>query len=147
MYFALVALLFIIEKSLIMNFLGIDYGTKRIGVAVAREGSTLATPLTVLDVAGKSPKSIAEIVATIVRTEKIGTVVVGESKDFSGIDNLVMKKARVFVSVLAALLGETILIVFEPEFFTTRQAERIQGDHPLIDASAAALILQSYLNR
>ena len=38
-------------------------------------------------------------------------------------------------------------VVLEPEFMTSAQAERLQGKNDKIDASAAALILQSYLDR
>ena len=38
-------------------------------------------------------------------------------------------------------------MVYEPEIFSTMQAERIQGQHTDIDASAAAVILQSYLEK
>ncbi len=37
--------------------------------------------------------------------------------------------------------------LFEPEMFSTLQASRIQGEHSTIDSSAAAVILQSYLDR
>jgi RNase H-fold protein (predicted Holliday junction resolvase) len=40
-----------------------------------------------------------------------------------------------------------VLVVFEPEFLTSHQAEYFQGKHDLLDASAAALILQSYLDK
>ncbi len=130
-----------------MYFLGIDYGTKRIGVAVASDPSRIATPLQVMSVSGKTAPTVADDILDIIRACKVNVVVVGESKDFSGADNPVMKKARQFVSILRNTLGDTVQIIFEPEFLTTQQATRLQGDHRHIDASAAALILQSYLDR
>jgi RNase H-fold protein (predicted Holliday junction resolvase) len=38
-------------------------------------------------------------------------------------------------------------VVFEPEFMTSVQASQITGENKMLDASAAAIILQSYLNR
>ncbi len=130
-----------------MHFLGIDYGTKRVGVAIAHEPSNIATPLTVLWIAHETPETIAHKIAELARKHTINTIVIGESKDFQGVDNPVMKKARMCAEFLAKELTDTARIVFEPEFLTTQQAQRIQGDHSLIDASAAALILQSYLDR
>jgi len=129
------------------RFLGIDYGAKRLGLAVADGANRIATPLSVLSVAGKIPIVIAREVAGIVAKEKISKVIVGESKDFKGVDNTIMKKVRAFATALAEEVGEGATVVFEPEFMTTQQAEQLQGKHDLIDASAAALILQSYLDR
>lgn len=129
-----------------MYFLGIDYGTKRVGIALAREGR-IATPLTVFNVEGLSPEKIASQIADLVQEYRVTTVVVGESKDFNGLDNPIMKKIRTCVAALKQKLSSNVGVIFEPEFLTTQQAERSQGKHALIDASAAALILQSYLDR
>ncbi len=129
------------------RFLGIDYGAKRVGLAVADGASRIATPLTVLGVVGKIPIVIAKEVATIAIKENVSKIIVGESKDFKGVDNLIMKKVRAFATALAEEVGARAAVIFEPEFMTTQQAEQLQGKHYLIDSSAAALILQSYLDR
>ena len=129
------------------HFLGIDYGVKRVGVAVADGTTRIATPLQTLDVVGMSAISVATAVAAIAHERAVGTVVIGESKDFQGAENAIMKKIRLFAEALAKELGEGTTIVFEPEFLTSHQAEQSQGKHALLDASAAALILQSYLDR
>jgi putative Holliday junction resolvase len=129
-----------------MSFLGIDYGSKRIGLAVADEKTKMATPLAVLKVAGKSSKKIAEEVAAHVSDRDIRLVVIGESKNFKGANNPIMKKIIPFSADLLGELGFGVEVVYEPEFLTSHQAQHLQGTHDLIDASAAALILQSYLD-
>ena len=56
-----------------------------------------------------------------------------------------MEASLYFVEELQKLTA--IPIVFETEILTTKQAERIQGRTELIDASAAAIILQSYIDK
>lgn len=70
-------------------------------------------------------------------------IVIGESQDFHMEDNPVMKHARIFAKKLESL-GYTIH--FEPEFMSSMQASHIQGYNKKQDASAAAIVLQSYLD-
>jgi RNase H-fold protein (predicted Holliday junction resolvase) len=56
-----------------------------------------------------------------------------------------MEEVRDFKEYLEEEFG--IEVVFEPEILSTLQASRIQGEHIMIDSSAAAIILQSYLDR
>jgi putative holliday junction resolvase len=128
------------------RYLGIDYGTKRIGVGVADGEQKIATPLKNL-AAVPSAETNAKQVAVLIKEQNAAVVVIGESKDFNGADNSIMKKIRIFAEALSKETGEGVKIVFEPEFMTTMQAERLQGKGDLIDSSAAALILQSYLDR
>ena len=74
------------------------------------------------------------------------TVVVGESKNFKGEANEIQKSIDKFAKALEAKEME-LDIVFEPEFMTSSQAEKIQGKNNMLDASAATIILQSFLDR
>ena len=124
-----------------MRYLGIDYGTKRIGVALSDENGSLAFPSDVV----KSGKNALEEIKLICEKNNVGAIVVGESTDFKGHDNPIMEEIKNFVSVLKK---ETNLPVdLEPEFLTSAQASRVQGEHGKIDTSAAALILQAYLDK
>ncbi len=125
----------------IMLLLGIDYGTKRIGVAISSEEGGMAFPLAVLVNDG----SVLEKLKMLCDERKIDAIVIGESRDLSGKPNPLMKNITAFKLLLE---NETNLPVYlEPEFFTSAEAERLQGKGALHDASAAALILKSYLNR
>lgn len=125
-----------------MRYLGIDYGDKRVGVAISDESHSLAFPYKVIENAGKD---LAQKVLEIIQREEIGVVVVGESLDFHGQPNAVMKNIEKFVEELKNKTEAKI--VYEPEFLTSHQAQKIQGKNELHDASAAAIILQSFLDR
>lgn len=125
-----------------MRYLGIDYGTKNIGLAISDEGGAFAFPLQTIK---NSPNLVGEI-EKIILTEEIGAVVIGESKNFQGWDNPVMAAVRIFADQLEGKTG--LKIIFESEYLTSREAERVPGgEEEDIDARAAALILRSYLEK
>lgn len=124
-----------------MKYLGIDFGNKRVGLAVSDENGQMAFPYSVIL---NNEKLLAEI-QNIVEKEKIEQVVIGESKNFAGRPNKIMTE---IINFKAKLAEQTkLLIYFEPEFMTSSQAELIQGKNKMHDASAATIILQSYLDR
>src|SRR5665811_1410515 len=141
-----------------MRFLGIDYGTKRIGLAFSDENHTLAFPKEII----LNNKDIFEKLGEILAKENIGEIVVGESLDFSGQPNVVTKQVENFISELEKQFG--VKIHREKEFLTSVEARKI-GDTKMtyqktqthnkmkkkedkkVDASAAALILQRFLDR
>ncbi len=123
-----------------MRLMGIDFGSKRVGVALSDESGAMAFPHAVV------PTATATLdVLALARKEGVGTVVVGLSADFQNRENPIMVPARAFAEELARELG--IPVVFEPEFLTSMEASRLQGEHEQSDASAAALILNSYILR
>lgn len=124
-----------------MRYLGIDYGDKRVGVAISDESRQLAFPYKVIE----NVKDLVEKVLEIMQKEEIGAVVVGESLDFNGQPNAVMKNIEKFVEELKNKTEAEIF--YEPEFLTSHQAQQIQGKNEMHDASAAAIILQSFLDR
>lgn len=124
-----------------MRYLGIDYGSKRVGIAVSDPTKTICSPLAVL----KNSTTLVSEIKDICREKSIEAVVVGESKNYSFKDNFIMKEIRPFVETLKNELG--IPVYLHPEFLTSREAEHIQGGGNMLDASAAALILKSYLDK
>ena len=124
-----------------MKFLGIDYGTKRVGIAISDEEGKIAFPKVVLPY---SSRLIEELLDMCIR-ESVGGIVVGESKNLAGVDNPLMKDIDRFVSKWRR--ESKIPLFLEPEYMTSHQAHRVQGKHALLDASAAALILQSFLDK
>jgi putative Holliday junction resolvase len=121
--------------------LGVDFGTKRIGVAICDENRGMALPLSVIP---NDKMTIANISKTI-KEKNVVLVVIGESKDFKMEDNPIMEAVRVFESQLRVESG--VEIDYEPEFLTSHQAHHVQGKTKMLDASAATIILQSYLDR
>ena len=124
-----------------MKYLGIDYGTKRVGVAMSDEHARLAFPRMVM---GNTKTFVDEIVAFIEK-EHVEGIVLGESHDRNNIPNPIMKKIRVFADQLRA--RTSLPIFFVSEAYTSQEAKHIQGENAMHDASAAAIILQSFLDR
>jgi putative Holliday junction resolvase len=124
-----------------MRYLGIDFGSKRVGLALSDESNKLAFPFLVL---ANNSKLLLEI-EKIINQNKITCLVVGESTDFKGLPNKIMKEINIFSEKIKQDLD--LPIFFEPEFMTSAQAEQIQGKNKMNDASAAAIILQTYLDK
>jgi putative Holliday junction resolvase len=123
------------------RYLGVDYGTKKVGFALSDEAGRLAFPYAVIPNAGDLPERVKEIC----EKEGVGGIIIGESRDFSGVPNPVMKKILPFKKKLEETLG--IPVSLEPEYLTSKQARNIQEGSAMTDASAAAIILQSYLDK
>ncbi|MGM0482714.1 MAG: RuvX/YqgF family protein [Patescibacteria group bacterium] len=124
-----------------MRFLGIDYGKKRVGLAVSDETESLAFPY---DTIFNNPDLLRNILS-ICEKEEIDGIVIGESRTLSGKDNPLMKD---IVSFKKKILAEKDIDVYmEPEFSTTQEAKKMQGSGKYMDASAAAIILQRFLEK
>lgn len=128
------------------KILGIDLGTKRIGLAISNIERNFAFPLETFEVSNisKDMGLVVEKIQGVVSKEGINEIVIGESKNFKNIDNPIMKHVN---ELKKRLIELNFKVILEPEFMTSEQAERHQGKNSQIDASAAAIILQSYLDR
>jgi RNase H-fold protein (predicted Holliday junction resolvase) len=71
-------------------------------------------------------------------------VVLGDSRAHDGSENRIATAIKNFADFLE---GNGVVVHFEPERYTSREAERIQGRTDMTDASAAALILDGFLRR
>ena len=146
-----------------MRYLGIDYGEKRIGIALSDEKGKMAFAYGVIANYGKEKVS-AEI-KKICAENSIGKIVLGKSLDYKGKANPIMAKIELFKT---ALEKETNLpVIYENETLTSAEAKRPLGGPrkrpPVlskrkspekekkagmkVDASAAALILRNYLDK
>jgi putative Holliday junction resolvase len=124
-----------------MKILGIDYGSKRVGLATCDTESGMAFPKSVVN----NDKNLLNVILELCKKEGMGEIVMGESKNLNGEDNSITEDSRVFKTKLSVAFGKEV--IFVPEFYSTYQASRIQGDSNMIDASAAAIILQSYVDK
>ena len=131
-----------------MKYLGIDYGTKRIGVAFSDDDGRIAFPHGVI---AAGPNALSEV-AALAKEKNVGGIVIGESRNFSNEPNALMQDIEQFSKDIGELTG--LPVAYEQEFFTSAQAarqgrdKRGEGESPAtLDASAAALILQGYLDK
>ncbi|PCI27581.1 Holliday junction resolvase RuvX [Candidatus Wolfebacteria bacterium] len=124
-----------------MRMIGIDYGTKNVGIALSDEAGEFAMPLTVLF----NNKELIPEIKNICKEREVAQIVLGESKGLDGVPNAIQAQIEEFKKSLEEEIG--LHVVFEPEFYTSQEAARIQGEVKTLDSSAAALILRSYLDK
>lgn len=124
-----------------MKILGVDFGSKRVGIAIADTEAGVAFPKVVLE----NDKSFFQEFKRLCDVEKVAFVVLGESKNFNMDDNTIMDAIRAFKKQVEDELKLTV--VMHPEFMTSAQAVHEQGENNMLDASAATIILQSYLDK
>ena len=125
-----------------MRYMGIDYGSKRIGIAVSDDEGRMAFPFGII--VNRRKIIIKEIIGRI-KKENIGVVVVGLPLGLHAQETAQTRTTKSFISILAKAIH--IPIETENEMFTSRMAEESGMRNSHIDASSAALILQSYLDR
>lgn len=133
-----------------MRYLGIDYGTSKIGLALSDEGGSMGFPHSIIT---NTPRLVDELCVLIAK-ENIGALVIGESRNLAGEENSIAQDARALGAQISERTG--IPVFFESEVFTTALARRAPEKEEKtrapkrrteVDASAAALILTSYLSR
>lgn len=122
-----------------MKYLGIDFGTKRIGIAVSDNGGILAFPHAVVE----NNEKFFERLREIVKKEGTKKIVVGMPKALSGKETAMTMRVKDFIEKLKR---EGFIVVEEDEIFSTKIAKE-NAREDMRDASAAALILQQYLDR
>ncbi|HEV7424454.1 MAG TPA: Holliday junction resolvase RuvX [Candidatus Paceibacterota bacterium] len=140
------------------RFLGIDYGTKRIGLSISDENGTLAFPKEIII----NDKDTFKKLEGIIKKENITEIVVGKSVDFSGALNALSARIEVFILELSERCR--LPVHKQKEFLTSVEARRSKDGkgsiHPSqahsrvkqiksgrVDAKAAAIILQRYLDK
>ncbi len=124
-----------------MRLMGIDYGTLRVGAALTDEGGSMAFPHATYE----NDDALLDLLITLARDEQVGAVVVGYSIDRDGVPNPIQRAIDMFVAQLQTALG--VPIHLEEERYSTQAALRLQGRTAQTDASAAALILDSFITR
>ena len=122
--------------------MGIDYGSKRVGVSLSPAGSTLAFPHDVYE----NNKDLIKDLKYEINFHRVEVVVVGKSVNLSGKDNALQKDIEAFVKKLSRNLSH-IEFKWENEWYTSHQASQFQGANDLLDASAATVILQSWIDK
>jgi putative holliday junction resolvase len=140
-----------------MRVLGVDYGRKRIGLALSDATGLLARPWKTIASRGAIPAVAADI-ANHVRElgdeeDGIGAVVLGFPRRLSGEPNEQTPLVEALAAALRALIAD-VPIVLQDERLSSHAADAILAERekdwkkrkPLLDAAAAAVILQDYLD-
>lgn len=143
-----------------MKYLGIDYGTKRIGIAISDESGSIAFPKKIISHGQQnSGAKFLEEILDLIKSEGVQSIIVGNSLDNTGGRNAIMEDVDAFVEQLHALSGLPVLL--HDERFSSVMARSmefgksdtianprrndIRAEH--IDDKAAAIMLQRYLDK
>lgn len=133
-----------------MRVLGVDFGHKRIGLALSDEGGTIAQPLVTID--GGGIAVVSREVARIGAERKAGQIVVGVPLRLDGTPSEQTERTLAFIEELQR--ATTLPVVKWDERLTSVQAERVLLEGNMrrrerkqnIDKLAAQIMLQSYLD-
>jgi putative Holliday junction resolvase len=132
--------------------MGLDVGSKTIGVAISDELGIAANPVTTVSRRGTAAD--ATTIATLVADREVAAVVVGWPLELSGAVGPRARRVQVFIDALRAALPEQVLLHTWDERFSTVAAERVLLEADLsrrkrrqvVDRQAAAYILQGWLD-
>lgn len=133
------------------RYLGIDFGGRRVGLALSDPGAIIAQPLDTLTVTGMA--DAVEKICRVIAERAVVAVVIGLPLSMSGRESETTEEVRKFAERLGAACP--VPVHFEDERLSSRQAEmilhshgkKIKGNKGKIDRISAAVILQSYLDR
>ena len=136
-----------------MRYMGLDFGTKTVGVAISDETGLIAQPLCTVtrQRVTKLRRTYAEL-ERLAAEHEVGLIVVGLPKHLSGSEGERSVATRQFAMTVKRRTG--IPIVLWDERLTTVEADRIldatgvaeSARKEYIDKMAAAIILQSYMD-
>jgi len=138
-----------------MKYLAIDYGQKKIGLAISDSSGTVAMPYAIVS----NSRNFIQELEEIIKKEQIDEIVFGESKDFKNQDNYINTEIKKVAKKVQQDLK--IQVHFINEVFTSMQAKwgtekqirrshkksRKSGAEKRIDDKAAMMILQTFLSK
>tara|TARA_B100000795_G_scaffold265837_1_gene248195 strand:- start:641 stop:1063 length:423 start_codon:yes stop_codon:yes gene_type:complete len=132
------------------RLLGLDYGTKRVGVAETDDLQIIASPLTVIH--------ITDIINFIIEYQKkhqLDAVIIGEPKNLDTSDTHSTKKVKEFVTHLKRKIPNLIVEMVDERFTSKMAAQSLilggvkkkqRQEKGVLDKVSASIILQSYLD-
>lgn len=129
------------------RLLGLDYGTKRIGIAISDTSQVIATPYEVV-----AADAVLDVLDDIIRDEEITGIVVGLPTSLSGEEGPSAEAARALAARVAAHTGLDVVLV--DERFTSKVAEKAMIEAGMRrdkrrdnrDRLAATVMLQGHLD-
>lgn len=126
-----------------MNLLGIDFGTKNIGLAI-NNGTEIAFPFKSV----KNDEAAIEEIKDVCDEENIDTIIIGRPTKMNRAEGVLAGEIKEFVSKIKEATGKSV--EFEDEIFSSAQAAKMMADYNGKydkDAIEAVVILQSHLDK
>jgi putative Holliday junction resolvase len=140
----------------VTRIVGLDVGARRIGVAISDASRTLARPVGVVHCTALGPAAVQsaadEIARLAAEDEDVEVLVIGHPRRLDGSRTEMTDRVEAFAAQLGARTG--LPVVLQDERLTSREAEsrlamrekNWRARKARIDAAAAAIILQDYLD-
>jgi putative Holliday junction resolvase len=135
-----------------VRILGLDYGERRIGVAISDPTGSFAQPLETIATPRGDADGLARV-AELVKTREVGQIVLGLPLHMSGRAGPEAERVRAFGARVSTLTG--VPVDYVDERWTSREAERVLDEGGVskkkqrgrVDPIAAALLLRTWLER
>jgi len=139
-----------LNRGAVMRILGIDYGSKRIGLSVCDELGFTAQGLTTIT--RKNKKKDMEEISSFVEKYNVEKIVIGFPVRLDGTEGIQCEKVNRFAGILEKMFS--IPVIKWDESLSTKEAETIlieanmsrKKRKKVIDKLAATIILQGYLD-
>lgn len=137
-----------------MRIMGLDYGDKTVGVAISDELGLTAQPFeTIYRERWNKLRQTCKRLEEIIIEKKVERIVVGKPLNMNGTEGERLERTREFIGMIERRTGLEVIEL--DERLTTMEADRIldmtgvaeSGRKEYIDKIAAAIILQTYLDR
>ena len=123
-----------------MKILGIDYGEKRIGLAISDESQTFARELDIL-----SPKDFWKQITGLITKEEVEKVVLGWPINMTGKETQKTGEVKKFRAELEKACEVQVDVI--DERLTSVMAHNLPGGKKNVDSLAAQILLQNYLDK
>lgn len=135
-----------------MRLLGLDLGTKSLGVSITDKTNTLVFPYDVIKFAFEDYEKALEEIKKVIQKEEITHIILGLPKNMDGTLGFAADRSLRFKEMLES---ESLLVILEDERLTTMESLNIAHQNgktnkdvkSKIDAISASIILESYLKR
>ena len=136
-----------------MRYLGLDLGTKTLGIAISDKTNSIASPLTTLRFNNEDYESLIEPLKNIVVENKITTIVLGLPKNMDSSMGFAAQRSSNFKKLIEKNID--VEVVLEDERLTSVMAHSILSNNgkkainhkKVVDELAATLILEDYLKK
>lgn len=123
-----------------MKVLGIDYGEKRIGLAISDESQTLAREFGILP-----PKKFFREISDLITEQQVSRIVLGWPTNLSGHETKKTQEVKKFKAEIERQTGLPVYTI--DERFTSVMAKHLPGGERDVDSLAAQILLQNYLDK
>lgn len=135
-----------------MRYIGLDLGTKTLGVAVSDKTETIASAITTLRFSEDNPEEVLDDLTKIMDEYKVGAIVIGLPKNMNNSLGFAAERTKEFVKVLNNTYDIPVYEQDERLSSVTANNVLLQADisrkkrKSKVDTVAATVILQNYLD-